>query len=138
MIEKIKGGFRKYEEVISYLFFGVCTTLVNLVVYWVAVNVFHIHYLVATAIAWAFAVAFAYVTNRIFVFKSKARGTWEILREIVSFVSCRVFSGVCEIVIMFMGVDLLGINDNVVKIICQVLVVVINYVLSKLIIFKKK
>lgn len=138
MIEKIKGGFRKYEEVISYLFFGVCTTLVNLVVYWVAVNVFHIHYLVATAIAWAFAVAFAYVTNRIFVFKSKARGAWEILREIVSFVSCRVFSGVCEIVIMFMGVDLLGINDNVVKIICQVLVVVINYVLSKLIIFKKK
>ena len=134
MIKKI---IETYKEIISYLFFGVCTTVVNFVIYFACTNLFGLNYLLANALSWVGAVAFAYITNRILVFKSKNRGIRAIFKEITAFVGCRLLSGVMDMLIMFVGVDLMGISDGITKMITQVVVVVLNYVFSKLIIFRK-
>ena len=133
----IKKLIDTYKEIISYLFFGVCTTVVNFVIYFACTKIFGINYLLANAISWAGAVAFAYVTNLIWVFKSKTKGIRAIFKEITAFVGCRLLSGAMDMLIMFIGVDLLGISDDITKLLTQVVVVVLNYVFSKLIIFRK-
>ena len=134
----MKELFMKYKEVISYLFFGVLTTVVNFVVYFACTDGLHLNYLAATAVSWVAAVLFAYVTNRKWVFESKVRGFMPILREMAVFVGCRVFSGVMDMGIMFISVDMIGISDRIAKFITQVAVVVLNYIFSKIIIFRKK
>ena len=133
----IKKLIETYKEIISYLFFGVCTTVVNFVIYFACTNLLDLNYLLANALSWVGAVAFAYVTNRIWVFKSKNRGIRAIFKEITAFVGCRLLSGVMDMLIMFVGVDLMGISDGITKLITQIVVVVLNYVFSKLIIFRK-
>ena len=134
----MKALFMKYKEVISYLIFGVLTTVVNFVVYFACTDGLHINYLAATAVSWVAAVLFAYVTNRKWVFESKVRGFMPILREMAVFVGCRVFSGVMDMGIMFISVDMIGISDRIAKFITQVAVVVLNYIFSKIIIFRNK
>ena len=134
----MKELFMKYKEVISYLFFGVLTTVVNFVVYFACTDGLHINYLAATAVSWVAAVLFAYVTNRKWVFESKVSGFMPILREMAVFVGCRVFSGVMDMVIMFISVDMIGISDRIAKFVTQVAVVVLNYIFSKIIIFRNK
>ena len=134
----MKELFMKYKEVISYLFFGVLTTVVNFVVYFACTDGRHINYLAATAVSWVAAVLFAYVTNRKWVFESKVSGFMPILREMAVFVGCRVFSGVMDMGIMFISVDMIGISDRIAKFITQVAVVVLNYIFSKIIIFRNK
>lgn len=134
----MKELFMKYKEVISYLFFGVLTTVVNFVVYFACTDGLHINYLAATAVSWVAAVLFAYVTNRKWVFESKVRGFMPILREMAVFVGCRVFSGVMDMGFMFISVDMIGISDRIAKFITQVAVVVLNYIFSKIIIFRNK
>lgn len=134
MIEKL---IKTYKEIIAYLFFGVCTTVVNFVIYFASTNIFDINYLVSNGLSWAGAVAFAYVTNRIWVFQSKTKDIRGIFKEITAFVSCRLLSGVIDMLIMFIGVDLLNISDGITKLATQVIVVVLNYIFSKLIIFRK-
>ncbi len=136
-MEKLVGLFNKYREVIDYLFFGVLATVVNLVVYFVCADVFHWNYMIANALSWLAAVLFAYVTNRTWVFKSSVTGFKGIMSEMSKFVGCRVFSGVIDMAIMFVSVSLIGIPDSWAKIITQVVVVVLNYIFSKLIIFKE-
>ena len=133
MIRKI---IETYREIISYLFFGVCTTGVNFVIYFACTNLFDINYLVSNALSWMGAVAFAYVTNRIWVFQSKNTGFHAILKEMTTFVGCRLLSGGMDMLIMFVGVDLLGISDGITKLATQVIVVVLNYVFSKILIFR--
>jgi len=138
--------WKKYREPITYLFFGVVTTLVNFVVYFVLTH-FGMSTGVANIIAWAASVATAYVTNRLWVFESKAKGK-EALREIASFVGCRVGTGVMDEIFMIAGVDWLGpmlvaparmrIWEVGVKIFSNILVIVLNYVFSKIFIFKKR
>lgn len=127
----------KYKEIIAYLFFGGLTTVVNIVVYFICTSVLGLNYLVANAISWVVSVAFAYVTNRTWVFESKVKGFSAILREMTTFVGCRVLSGVMDMAIMFVSVDVIGITDSAAKFITQVVVVVLNYIFSKLIIFRK-
>ena len=134
MIKKI---IETYKEIMAYLFFGVCTTVVNFVIYFACTQILDINYLIANALSWIGAVVFAYVTNRIWVFKSKSKGIRAIFKEILTFVSCRLFSGVIDMLIMFIGVDILGISDGITKLATQVIVVVLNYVFSKWIIFRK-
>ena len=134
---QMKELLLKYKEIIAYLFFGGLTTVVNIVVYFVCTNVLGLNYLVANAISWAAAVAFAYVTNRTWVFESKVRGVSAVLRELTTFVGCRLLSGVMDMAIMFISVDVICIPDSVAKFITQVVVVVLNYIFSKLIIFRK-
>lgn len=125
------------RETISYLVFGVLTTIVNYVSY-EACKWLGIHYTVATVIAWVLAVAFAYITNKLFVFESKSFEKAVLIKEITAFVSCRVFSGLCDLGFMVLAVEIIGINDSIAKLVANVFVVVINYIFSKLFIFKKK
>ncbi len=129
--------YSKYKEVILYLFFGVLTTVVSFVSYYLCSELLHIHYLISNIISWIFAVIFAYITNRIWVFESKSTGLKAIFKEMFAFVNCRLLSGVIDMVVMFLLVDSLNINDLYAKLFTQVIVVILNYVFSKLIIFKK-
>ena len=129
---------QKYRDVIPYLFFGVCTTVVNVVTYWAAAHIFHLNVMVSTVLAWILAVLFAYVTNRKWVFHSEASGRNDILKEIISFFSCRLATGFVDWFCMFLFVDVLAWNDVFVKTAANVLVIILNYVASKLLIFKKR
>lgn len=135
---KIKAMLVKYWDVLSYLIFGVLTTVVNYLVYLPLLNLAAWPAAVCNVIAWAAAVAFAYLTNKPFVFKSHDWSMDTVLPELTKFVSCRLASGAMETGIIFLAVDLLGWNGNVWKLITSVLVVILNYVFSKLIVFRNK
>lgn len=128
---------KQYRDFIAYTFFGVCTTVVNLAVYAVTTRFFNLKTVPATVIAWLLAVTFAYVTNRKWVFHSQARGMKAIVKEGLSFFICRIVTGILDIVIMFLCVDVLRMNDLVIKAVSNVIVILANYVASKLIIFRK-
>lgn len=128
---------RKYEDVLAYLFFGVLTTAVNYIVYLPCYNLLHLSAAVSNAIAWVAAVAFAYVTNKPFVFKSHDWSARTVIPELTKFVGSRVVSGVLETGIIFVTVDLLQWNGNIMKLITSVLVVIFNYVASRLLVFKR-
>lgn len=127
----------KYKEVIMYLIFGVLTTVVNILVYYLFKNIFNIDYLISNIIAWILSVLFAYITNKIWVFEKKTAGINELIKEIVSFFSFRVLSGILDMGFMYITVSLLHFNDNLMKIIANIVVVILNYIFSKLFIFKK-
>lgn len=128
----------KYKEVILYIFFGGCTTLVNIVVYYICAHLLSLGTVPSTAVAWILSVAFAYITNKIYVFESRSRELRAIVREIVSFVSCRFLTGLMDLVIMYACVDILRFNDLIIKIISNILVIILNYIASKLLIFREK
>ena len=135
-LEKLKALYTRYRDVIPYLFFGVCTTLVNMAAYWASAYPLGLSVAASTVIAWILAVLFAYVTNRRWVFRSSARTAAEIAREMASFFSCRLATGLLDLGCMFLFVDVLGWNDILIKALDNVLVVVLNYVASKLLIFR--
>lgn len=137
-MEKLKKLLKKYEDILTYLFFGVLTTVVNYLVYLPCYNLLHLSAAVSNAVAWAFAVAFAYLTNKPFVFKSYDWSAKTVVPELTKFVMTRVGSGVAETVFIFLTVDVLDWNGNVMKLITSVLVVILNYVGSKLLVFRKK
>jgi len=134
----IKNLIMKYKAFILYAVFGVLTTLVNVVSYYICARILALNTVVSTVIAWLLAVIFAYVTNRKWVFESKENTTKGIIREIVAFFSCRIATGVLDVVIMFVFVDLLAWNDVFIKLASNVLVILLNYAASKLIIFRNK
>lgn len=138
MIYKIKSLVVQYWEVLSYLIFGVLTTVVNYLVYLPVYNVLGLSAALSNAIAWVVAVAFAYLTNKPFVFKSHDWSAKTVIPELTKFVGCRVASGAAETMILLVTVDLLHWNGNIWKLVTSVLVVVMNYIASKLVVFKKK
>ena len=129
---------KKYQEPILYLFFGVCTTFVNITIYYLCAHVFYLSVIISTCLAWVISVIFAYLTNKWWVFESKSLRLKAVIQEFLSFTGCRLFTGACDLLIMFIFVDCLGINDLFIKIASNVLVVILNYIFSKLIIFKQK
>ena len=136
-MDMIKKLWVKYQELILYVFFGGLTTLVNIVVYWLCSDVLHIYYLISNFFAWILAVLFAYVTNKIWVFKSKKNGLAAIMKEFALFVSGRILSGAGDMLIMFVCVSVLTLPGVIAKIAANVFVVIFNYIFSKLIIFRK-
>lgn len=136
--------YKKYEEAINYLFFGFLAFLVNMVAYALSIRVLGadddkvVLVLIATAFAWVVSVLFAYWTNRSFVFKSKVKDKEGIWKEFSAFVGARIVTGGMELVIMYVMVDLAGINNMISKFVCNVIVIVSNYIFSKLLVFKKK
>ena len=136
-MEKLKALMVRYRDVIVYLVFGVLTTVVNYIIYLPCYNGLGLSGSVSNAIAWVGAVAFAYLTNKPFVFRSHDWSAKTVIPELTKFVGCRVGSGVVETAIIFLTVDLLGWNGNVMKLLTSVLVVVLNYIGSKLLVFKK-
>ncbi len=137
MLNKVRLLLEKYWDILMYLVFGVLTTIVNYVVYLPVYNVVGLSAAVSNAIAWVVAVAFAYLTNKPFVFKSLDWSWKTVGPELTKFVSCRVASGVMETVILLITVDMLGWNGNIWKLVTNVLVVIVNYFGSKLLVFKK-
>ena len=137
MVQKIKNLVQKHWDILSYLFFGGLTTVVNYLVYLPCYNLFSLSAAVSNAIAWAVAVAFAYLTNKPFVFRSHDWSMKTVIPELTKFVTCRIGSGLLETGILFLCVDLWAWNGNVWKLITSVLVVILNYIASKLLVFKK-
>ena len=124
-------------ELVSYLFVGVATTVVNYVVYFIATRMMGMGVMPGTWTAWVLAVAFGYAANKAFVFKTHCESMAALLREAVSFFTMRLVSLGAETVIMFVTVEMLGLNDLVMKLVTNFIVIVLNYVFSKLFIFKK-
>lgn len=137
-MEKIRILIRKHYDVLAYLFFGVLTTVVNYVIYLPCYNLLQLSAAVSNAIAWVAAVAFAYVTNKPFVFRSHDWSAKTVVPELTKFVGSRVASGALETAIIFVTVDLMLWNGNVMKLVTSVLVVIFNYVASKLLVFNKR
>lgn len=143
-MKKIKELFIQFKEQISYLFFGVLTTVVNWVVYALFMLIPGVNVEVANAVAGIVAILFAYVSNRIFVFESVSKTKKEILLEFLRFMGGRAVTFVIEVVgvpgLYYLGLDqgLLGVEGAWAKIIVSVVVIVLNYVFSKLFVFKKK
>ena len=137
MIQKILELLRKYQDILSYLFFGVLTTLVNFLVYYPLTNLLGMNATVANVIAWAVSVAFAFLTNKPFVFKSHDWSAQVVIPELSKFIGTRLGSGALETLMIFLLVDCLALDGNIIKIAVSVLVVIINYVGSKLLVFRK-
>lgn len=138
MIQKIKAMIVKYWEVLIYLVFGVLTTVVNYVIYLPVYNILGLSAALSNAIAWVGAVAFAYLTNKPFVFKSHDWSLKTVVPELTKFVGCRVASGVAETLILLVTVDIFHFNGNIWKLFTSVIVVVLNYIGSKLFVFRNK
>lgn len=137
MYQKIRCLIGKHWDILSYLFFGVLTTVVNYLVYLPCYNMLGLSAAVSNVIAWAVAVLFAYLTNKPFVFRSHDWSLNTVVPEFAKFVGCRVASGGGETLILLLTVDILGWNGNLWKLIVSVLVVAANYFGSKLLVFKK-
>ena len=143
-MKKIINLYKKYEEIINYLIVGVLTTVVSLVVKWGLLFTIldpknSVQLQVAVVISWIAAVVFAYITNRIFVFKIKSK---KILKEITSFFGARLLTLGLEMLIMWFFVTFLKLNSDlwvlIWTMVAQILVIIFNYIFSKLFVFKKK
>ena len=137
MTDKIKTLFIKYREGILYLIFGILTTLVSFGAYY-ALLWCGMHYIAAQIVSWAAAVAFAFVTNKLFVFLDRDTSGTTLFRQIWQFVSVRIASGIIETVLLWLMVDVLTIGEGIAKIPVAVITVIVNYVASKLFVFKKR
>lgn len=128
----------KMREIALYLVFGVLTTAVNFLSFFLLAEALNVYYLAANLIAWFASVLFAYATNRRYVFISSARGFACVTREALIFFGCRAFSGLADMLIMYCLVDVLSIENMLSKVITGVCVVILNYVFSKALVFRKK
>ncbi len=133
----MKSMWEKYRSVFFYLVFGALTTVVNIVTYHLCYEVWGAPNVPSNIIAWALSVAVAYLTNKVWVFDSKSFAPAVLLPELWKFVSCRLATGVMDLAIMWVGVDLLRGPATPIKIGSNALVIALNYLLSKLLIFRK-
>ena len=130
--------YLKYKDVILYLVFGGLTTLTNIGAYALFARVFHMNLMAANGLALALSILFAYVTNKLFVFESKTDSWGAVLQEFASFMACRLATAVLDMFLMYITVSVAGLYDLLMKVIVNIIVIVLNFVFSKLIIFKKK
>ena len=138
MTDTLRTLLQKHREIVSYIFWGVMTTAVNYAAYFLLRNVFLVPLVAGNAAAWAVSVLFAYFVNKLFVFQSKTWAWRVALRELWQMVASRIFSLGLETGILWLFVEKLLLNEFIVKLAANVLVVIVNYVLSKFIIFNKK
>lgn len=136
-MKKIINLLKSHSDLILYLVFGVLTTLVNYLVYLPCYNLLSINAALSNVIAWCVSVAFAFLTNKPFVFRSHDWSLPTVTAELVKFLTCRLGSGAAETLILLVAVDVLHGSGNIWKIVTSVLVVVLNYFASKLIVFRK-
>ena len=137
-MENLKNLHIKYKEVINYGIFGILTTIINYVSYIIFTRIFNIDIFISNLLAWFLSVLFAFITNKIIVFESKQITFKVIVKEGTSFIVARILSLLLDMFILYIMSDLMGINDLIVKIISNIIVIIVNYILSKFIIFKKK
>lgn len=132
----IKELIKKYKEIIMYLIFGILTTLVNIVSFYI-MDKCNINLYVNNTIAWILSVLFAYITNKLFVFESKSLEPKVVLKEGLSFFGFRLISYFMDMFCIFIMVDVFSINKMISKIVGNIIVIIANYIFSKLFIFRK-
>lgn len=137
-IKTLMGLYYRYKEVINYLVFGILATLVNFISYFLFAKILKVEEVTSSGLSWFCSVLFAYITNKLFVFDSKTETKAELIKECISFFFARVVSGIlCDVGTFALMVKVFYINDIIAKIVTQVMVVIVNYIFSKFIIFKK-
>jgi putative flippase GtrA len=132
------GLIKKNKEIIMYLIFGVLTTVVNILTYAFSTRILDINEYISNIIAWVLSVLFAYITNRKYVFDSKAESKSAKVKEMLSFYACRLVTFGIDMALMYVMIDLIKTDDMIAKVIVNFVIIVINYIFSKLIIFKNK
>ena len=137
-LKKLADWYRKHREGMRYLIFGALTTIVNIVSYAILYYIFHISNAVSNILAWIIGATFAYITNKLYVFNSKVKNKKELLKEIIYFYGCRLLTLAIDEGIMILAVDKLGWNALLMKIIANIIVIILNFIFSKILIFKKK
>ena len=137
-LKKFVEWYKKHQEGMRYLIFGALSTVVNILVYAIFYYVFHIDNATSNVIAWIVTATFAYITNKIYVFKSKTNSFKELIKEIIYFYGCRLFTLAVDEGIMILTVDKLGWNALLMKILANTIVIILNFIFSKILIFKKK
>lgn len=136
-LKKITDWYRAHKEGMRYLVFGVLTTLLNLLIFTICCRIIKIQVVISNIISWVIAVLFAYVTNKLYVFDSKVIQKKELAREIISFFNARIITLVIENILLWATVIQLGLNEIIMKIISNIIVIILNFVFSKIFIFKK-
>lgn len=126
------------REVVSYIICGALTTFVNLIIYKLCYSTFSLNLMLANIIAWVGAVLFAYIVNKVFVFQSKTKEQSEIIKELVGFFGGRIGTLVVESAILYIFVTMLNFDEMIIKLIAQFIVLILNFIISKLFVFKKK
>ena len=134
LFRKLWEFYRNHLEVINYLFIGGCTTIISILSYALFAKVCDLDLVVSNVLSWIIAVLFAYFTNRVIVFNSKNKNYF---KEFISFTGSRVITLVLDTLLMILFVKTLNINDMIAKVIVQVVVIIGNYLISKLLVFKK-
>lgn len=134
---KIIDLLRKYRELLAYGIIGVSTTLLNFLLYYVMTRVLNIDYMVANVMAYLIALIYAFFTNKYIVFVSKSVSKAVIFHETISFFGMRLIAGILDSFLMYIGVDVLTINDSLTKIVVTLLIIIINYFVSKYMVFTK-
>ena len=135
--KKILQLIKKYKSIILYLVFGALTTLINIATYAIFAKVLNINYLISNVIAWILAVIVAYITNKLYVFESKSFEKNVLVKEVISFFIARLFSLGVDMSFMYITIGILKYNDILMKVLSNIIVIILNYVFSKFIIFKK-
>ena len=137
-----KNFYKKYiephKDLLAYIFWGVVTTVVNLLAYHLFFNIAHLEYYTSNILAWIITIITAYLSNRKYVFHSKAKGAKEVSIEALKFTASRLASLAMEIALLYVGKDLLSLDENLTKYSVTVIVIILNYILSKLFVFTKK
>lgn len=133
----IRSFILRNKTLISYAFFGVLTTLINILAYILFYENLKFNNTVSNVFAWFLAVAFAFVTNKLYVFGSKDKSRVTLTREIISFLFARLATGLLDLLIMFIAVNILHRNAVVFKVISNIIVIICNYIFSKVFVFKK-
>ncbi len=126
------------KSLLAYLIFGVLTTAINMVVFGVCYEIVGLPNVLSTILAWFLAVAFAFITNKRYVFRSLSMERRVLFREIATFFGCRLLTGLLDVVIMFIAVDLYHRPALIWKLLSNIVVIILNYAASRLIIFKPK
>ena len=139
-MQKLINLYKKYNEIINYLIVGALTVLITLIAYYICVSTFlnpnnNTELQIANIISWIIAVIFAYITNRIFVFKSKSK---KIFKESITFISSRIITLLLDMLTMYLMVSICNINDKISKLVSQIIVIILNYIFSKIYVFNKK
>lgn len=130
--------YKKYKEMLLYLFFGGLSFIVSIATYALFNVGMNINELIANVLSWIITVMFAFLTNRVWVFQSPTNGVAEFVKQMFVFYSGRVITLVVEEVILLVFITWLGFNSMLVKVVAQVIVILLNYVISKLVVFRKK
>lgn len=137
-LKKLADLYRKHREGMRYLVFGGLSTVLNIIVFAICAKAMNFSTTISNTIAWIIAVLFAYITNKLYVFDSKTEKKAALIKEIILFFGARVFTLILETAFLWLVIDKLGFNEILMKIISNILVIILNYIFSKIFIFVKK